>query len=81
MGGRRDWFEELVTAPLRDELGRALGKVTRPVHAKVDQVVTDTAKRVFAPVHRRIDHEVDHLADAAVDRITSLLWPRGKRRR
>lgn len=77
----RDWFADLVAAPLRDELGKALDRVAAPLHAKVDQVVTDAARRAFAPMHRHIDRSVDHLADEAVERLAALLWPGARRRR
>jgi hypothetical protein len=80
MDGKRDWFAELVTAPLRDEVGKAIGKVTAPVHAKLDQVATDTARKVMEPVHKRVDEAVSGAADEAVKRLTKLLWP-GRRRR
>jgi hypothetical protein len=81
MGLMEDLLREVVIAPVRAEVGRALGRVTAPVHDKRDEVAIAAARRVVAPAHAHVERLVSELADGAAERLAEALWPGGRRRR
>lgn len=65
----------LITAPVRDSVTRALGRATKPVHARIDRALDQAVRRLAGPVHARVDKAVAKVADEAVDKIVERIRP------
>jgi hypothetical protein len=46
-----DELFDLITAPVRHSVTRALGRATKPVHARIDRALDQAVRRIAQPVH------------------------------
>jgi hypothetical protein len=72
-------LEGLIAGAVKAELDRLIGRVADPIHAKVDEVITQAARRAAAPLQARLERAVSDAVQRVADGLLKAVWPEKKR--